>query len=224
MVPTSEAVAEALETIPEGAPWPWAALRVMPAIRGTRVPVIDDVELEKFGFEPLSAFPTVEMRPGVDVSFAIEVEVVHVNVDQQHLDRWDMTIDQVAPVAMSNLVRTVGTWKGEVYADTYEGIETRMLRGWPQWALSLILLPEELKRLFGAHDQFFVAPFACNLISLPIDVDRDLAADIVDLFGWVNPRSLLLGLPGFVLRAGELSTAELPGFSDLPDDDVAAQV
>jgi len=99
-----------------------------------------------------------------------------------------------------------------------------MLRGWPQWALSLILLPEELKRLFGAHDQFFVAPFACNLISLPIDVDRDLAADIVDLFGWVNPRSLLLGLPGLVLRDGELSTEELPGFSDPPDDEVAAQV
>jgi hypothetical protein len=65
----------------------------------------------------------------------------------------------------------------------------------------------------------FVAPYMCNLVSLPGDVDRDLAADLVDLFGFVNPRSLLLGLPAFLLRDGKLTTEGLPGFPDLPEED-----
>ena len=218
MVPTAEAVAEALESIPFGAPWPWAALRVMPMIRGRRVPVIDDAELEEFGFRSLLDFPTVEMPPGIDVSFAIEVDVAYVNVNQEQLDRWEMTIEQVVPAAMANLRRTVGTWSGSAYQDSADGIHVQMLRGWPQWAVSLILLPDELKRLFGPQDQLLVAPYACNLMSLPIDVDRDVAADLVDLFGFVNPRSLLLGLPAFALRDGELSIEELPGFAELPQE------
>lgn len=222
MVPTSEAVAEAMESIPDGAPWPWAALRVLPAIRGLRVPVIEDAELEKFGFRPLSAFPTVEMAPGIDVSFAIEVDVVNVNIDQEQLDRWEMTIAQVAPAAMANLHRVVGTWTGTAYPDSTDGVTIHLLQGWPHWAASLILLPDDLKRLFGSHDQLFIAPYACNLLSLPIDVDRDFAADLIDLFGTINPRSLLLGMPAFALRDGELFIEDLPGFPDLPEEGAAA--
>ncbi len=217
MVPTSEAIAEALETIPAGAPWPWAALRVMPAIRGRRVPVIDEVDVEPFGFRPLSAFPTVEMEPGIDVSFAIDVDVAYLNVDQEQLDRWEKTIEQVVPAAMANLRRTVGTWSGTAYEDSADGLDVQMLRGWPQWAVSLLLLPDELKRVFGSQDQLFIAPYACNLMSLPIDVDREVAADLIDLFGVVNPRSLLLGVPAFALRNGDLVIEELPGFAELPE-------
>jgi hypothetical protein len=81
-----------------------------------------------------------------------------------------------------------------------------------------MLLPDELLRNFGAHDQLFVAPYHCNLISLPVAIDRDDAADLVDLFGYLNPQSLLLGLPAFVLRGGELPVEELPGL-DAKDDD-----
>lgn len=218
-MPTSEAVAEALESIPDEAPWAWAALRVLPVIRGRRVQVIDDVELETMGFRPLSAFPTLEMAPGIEVAFAIEVDVVWVTVDQRQLDRWEMTVQALVPAAMANLRRTARTWQGSVYADCLDGVRVRALEGWPHWATSLILVSDELKRLFGAHDQLFLAPYACNLLSLPIDVNRDFAADLVDLFGIVNPRSLLLGVPAFALRDGELSIEELPAVPDDPDDD-----
>jgi hypothetical protein len=181
--------------------------------------VIDDAEPDELGFQPLSAFPTVEMAPGVDVSFAIEVDVVYVTVDQAQLDRWEMTIEQVAPAAMANLRRTVGSATETVYRDAYDGIEICMVRGWPHWAASLLLLPDELKRLFGPHDQLFMAPYACNLMSLPIGVDRNAAADLVDLFGTINPRSLLLGTPAFAMCDGELLVEDLPGFEDLPDEE-----
>lgn len=219
MVPTAEAVAEALATVPDDAPWAWAALRVLPVIRGERLQVIEDVELEKMGFRPASAFPRVEMDPGIHVTVAIDIDVATMAVDQEMLDRWDMTIEHVAAVALGNLRRDVGMWSGTTYTDaSYADIPIRGLAGWPAWATSLLLLPDELMRLFGDHDQFFIAPYQCCLLSLPIDVDRDIAADLVDLYGTLNPRSLLIGVPGFVMRdGGSLRVEELPGFPDEPE-------
>lgn len=218
MVPTAEAVAEALDQIPAEPSWAWAALRVLPAIPGDVVRVLEDVGLDELGFLPLADLPTLHVEPGVDVAFGIEADVVQVRVHQADLDRWDMTLADVMPAALANLRRAVGTWTGRMKEDSYEGVPVRMLEDWPHWAVSLLLLPDELKRVFGADDQVFVAPYACNLISLPGDVDRDLAADLVDMFGTINPRSLLRGLPAFVLRDGMLSIEELPGWPDLPDD------
>lgn len=215
-VPTAEAMADALQRIPRGMPWAWAALRVLPTVRGERLHVMDDIELEELGFVPASSFPAVRLPPGVDVTFAVDVEVLGVNVDQRQLDAWEMTAEQVLPAAMANLGRAVGSWPGSAYEDSYEGVRVRMLEGWPSWASSLVLLPDELKRIFGDEDQLLVAPYQCNLISLPIDVDRDVAADLVDMFGVINPASLLIGMPAFVLRDGLLSTEELPGLQTLP--------
>jgi hypothetical protein len=124
----------------------------------------------------------------------------------------------VMPAALANLRRAVGTWTGRVVEERYEGVLVRSLEGWPPWAVSVLLLPDELQRLFGPDDQLFVAPYACNLVALPADVDRDLAADLVDMFGTINPQSLLRGLPAFLLRSGVLSTEELPGWPELPDE------
>jgi hypothetical protein len=219
MVATSEAMAEALETIPAGMPWAWAALRVMPAVRGERIAVVDDIEMERLGFRDVGDFPSLELPPGVSVTFAVEAEVVHLTASQAMYDAWEMTPAQVLPAAMANLRRAAGSWRGKVYEDAYQGIPVRLIKGWPHWASSLVLDTDLLVRCFGAHDQVFVAPYQCNLISLPIDVDRDIAADIVDLFGTLNHRALLIGMPAFVLRDGVLTVEDLPGFPDPPDDE-----
>lgn len=144
IVATAEAMAEAMETIPEGMPWAWAALRVIPVVKGVRIQVMDDLELEQLGFRPLSSLPTVHMPPGIDVSFSVEVEVVGISIDQEKLDQWEMTVDQLVVPAMGNLRRIVGTWRGEVRDDHYDGIPLRVLSPWPYWASSLVLLPDEL--------------------------------------------------------------------------------
>jgi len=188
-------------------------------IAGERIPYLADDDLEELGFQPASAFPTLTMPPGMEVTFSIEVKPALITVDQPQLDVWDMTLEHIGRAALANLRRVAGTWQGSVYEDrSYADTPARMLDGWPHWAVSLVLLPDELQRLFGSHDQLFVAPYQCNLVSLPIDVDRDVAADLVDLFGYLNPQSLLLGLPAFVLRHGELSVEELPGLEGDPDD------
>lgn len=218
-MPTGEAVAEALATIPPHMPWAWACLRTVPMIRGARVPYLADDELEELGFQPASAFPSLHMPPGVDVTFGVEVDPAHITIDQERLDAWDLTVERIAPVALGNLCRSIGSWSGGAYTDEFEMVQVRMLEGWPHWSASLVLVVDELMRTFGSGDQLFIAPYHCNLISLPIDVDRDVAADLVDLFGAINPQSLLLGLPAFVLRDGQLSTEELPGSAEPFDDE-----
>lgn len=219
-VPTAEAMADALQRVPRGMPWAWAALRVLPVVRGERLQVMDDIELEELGFEPAKSYPRMHLPPGVDVTFAVDVEVLTVTVDQRQLDAWEMTAEQVLPAAMANLRRAAGAWKGRAYEDSFQGVPVRMLEGWPAWASSLVLLPDDLQRIFGDQDQLLVAPYQCNLISLPGEVDRDLAADVVDVFGFINPSSLLIGMPAFVLRDGQLSTEELPGFEEMPDGEL----
>ena len=49
-VATSEAMADALQHIPKDMPWGWSALRVMPTVRGERIQVMEDIELEELGF------------------------------------------------------------------------------------------------------------------------------------------------------------------------------
>jgi hypothetical protein len=218
MIPTAEAVAESIATIPEGMPWGWAALRTMPAVRGERIAFLDDIEADRLGFAGIGQFPSLELLPGVDATIAIDVDVIRITVSQTELDAWDMTLEQVLPVAMGNLRRAVGTWDGGTSDDSYEGTPVRMLQGWPMWASSLVLDVDLLVHCFGSEDQLLVAPYACNLISLPADVDLDIAADIVDMFGIINPGSLLIGLPAFVLRDGALTTANLPGFDAIGDE------
>ena len=89
---------------------------------------------------------------------AIDVDVASITIDQQQLDRWELTIDQVAAAALANLRRVVGTWHGRVNEEEFDGIPVRTLKGWPSWATSLLLIPDELARIFGPGDQLFVAP------------------------------------------------------------------
>jgi hypothetical protein len=190
---------------------------VLPTVPGDVVRVFDDLDLDELGFRPLTDFPTVHVAPGIDVAFAIEADVINVRVQQGDLDRWEMLPADVMPAALANLRRAVGMWSGRVIEDRYAGISVRSLEGWPHWAVSLLLVPDELQRLFGPGDQVFVAPYSCNLVALPPDVDMDVAADLVDMFGTINPGSLLRGLPAFALRSGSLSIEELPGWPDPPD-------
>ena len=209
-----------MASIPAGPPWTWAALRVMPSIRGTRVAVVDSEDLEELGFRPVGHFPSVHLPPGVDVICSIEAEVMGIHVDQGRLDSWDKPIEDVMLAALSNLRRTVGMWSGGIFEDrSIDGTLIRQLSHWPHWAVTLLLVPDELKRIFGDHDQLFIAPYHCVLLSLPVDASRDLAADIVDMFGVLNPGSLLLGLPAFVLHDGILTTEELPGLPELPKEE-----
>lgn len=219
VIPTAEAMALDLERMPAGLPWEWASERLVAVVRGERIPVVDSVTLERAGFDVPEAYVTREMAPGVRVGFVVSCGVASLNVNQSMIDSWGVTIEDVTAHAMAGLLRQVRISRSVVEVDTSE-------EGWPPvssirgdawWASSLVLLPDELMRIYGEHDQIFAAPYSCLLLSVPIDTDLETVADIVDLYGYVNPTSLLIGLPAFVLRDRELSAQRLPEWE--PSDD-----
>jgi hypothetical protein len=219
VIPTGEAVAEALATIPAGYPWPWACLRILPMLRGERIAYLSDDEMEEVGFYPATDVPSLEVPPGVRVTFGIEVDPVLITVRQEQLDAWDRTPATLWEPALANLRRAASDPIDMRLDSSFHGIPIRTMDPWPHWAASLLVAPDELMRIFGTEDQLFVVPYHCLLLSMPIDVDRDDAADLVDTFAMINPQSLLIGLPAFVLRDGRLSVEPLPGLEHADEGD-----
>ena len=54
-------------------------------------------------------------------------------------------------------------------------------------ASAMVLLPDELRRVFGEGAQLLIAPMRDVLISLPPDVDRAFAAWLNDEFASMDP-------------------------------------
>jgi hypothetical protein len=220
LVPTADAVALDLARVPDGKPWPWARDHLLPTIRGERTSVLDEEDLERIGFRPSRDFLTVELPPGVDVTFAVTIGVACLVVTADDISGWGVTPGDVVGHALANLRRLVHQRKQTIHVDDSDEYgPVRSMRSGPFWSAALLLLPDELTRIFGEQDQLFIPVYGCHLISLAIDVDRDLAADIVDIYGWFNPDSLIVGVPAFALRNGRLSAESLPAWEPSEDDD-----
>lgn len=185
--------------------------------------MLDD-DLERIGFRPSRDFLSVELPPGIDVTFGVVIGAACVSVTADKVAEWGVTPGDVVGHALANLRRIVGRRPQPIHVDeSTEYGPIRSMRDGPFWSAALLLLPDELARIYGSQDQLFLMPFACNLISLPIDISRELAADILDIYGWLNPDSLILGLPAFAFRRGSLSAENLPVWepnedAGLPDD------
>lgn len=229
MVPTAEAIALDLARVPPDLPWDWASGRLLAIVRGEQVPVIDAETLEDAGFEVPEMYITREMPPGVRVGFVVSCGVAALNVTPSMVESWGVSVDDVVMHAMAGLRRHVQMTPSTVDIDTsdpaWPPVRTNRPGTW--WSASLVLLPDALMAIFGEHDQIFVAPYSCLLLSVPIDTDIDAVADLVDLYGWVNASALLVGLPAFVLRDGVLHAQRLPewvpGEDDVYLDDIVVE-
>ena len=85
-----------------------------------------------------------------------------------------------------------GTLSGHVIART---------RGVP-WGSSLLLVPSELRRLFGSQDQIFLAISLASLMSLPMTAPPKVARQVVEEFE--SEEAWPLMLDPFYLEAGTL--------------------
>jgi len=86
---------------------------------------------------------------------------------------------------------------------TLSGHQVRIIEKQPTWASSILLVPDQLRRLFGSHDQMFAAPRTNTLLGFSLDVPTRVAADIVVEFEAGAPYPLMLD--PFLLEDGELT-------------------
>ena len=83
-----------------------------------------------------------------------------------------------------------------------DGVPVCVLQSGVGCASALVLVPDELERIFGGEPQCLIAPMRDLLISLPGDTDRSFAAWLNDEFSEMDPNGL--ALDAFVLEAGVL--------------------
>lgn len=161
------ALRRAAATMPRPVPWTWAEPRVFPLLAGPR--------LDRPGLEIVRSVADL----GCVIVFGLQLGRRFAMVDAAVAERWECSVGQIEAVAMVNLLRSAARVdRREVVSGTLSGRMVRMLER-PSWSSSLLLIPSELRRLFGDHDQILATPSTSRLLSVPIDTPPPVVADIV---------------------------------------------
>ena len=184
------ALRRASRIMPHPVPWDWAASRVLPLLAGPRI--------DRPGEELVRAV----MEPGCAVEFGLEIGTALPLVDALVAERWECSAGQIRDAAFANLRRRAAEIRrADVTTATFNGRIVRISQARP-WTSSLVLVPDELMRLFGDHDQVLAAPGRSLLVSFGTETPVDVMADvIVDLeIGQAHP----LMLDPFMLSGARL--------------------
>lgn len=177
------ALHRAAKRMPRPVSWDWAAPRLLPILAGP-------------SFDPPGE-PLIRARSelGPMVEFGIDLVGVFTYVDVAVAQRWECTAEQLMARGLQNLHERASRIPMEqVVTGVMSGRAIRILQDRPRWASSLILVQDELFRLFGDHDQFLGTPTASCLLSLPIHTPPRIVADILVEFEqealrplWLDP-------------------------------------
>jgi hypothetical protein len=182
----------AVKAMPRPVPWEWAKPRILPLLAGPYLDADDDAPVRGI------------CELGCAVVYGLDVGGAFPLVDEGVAQRWECSADQIHRVALANLeARASRLPASTVRGGTLSGRIIRMVDREVEWASSLLLVPDQLMRLFGSTNQVFGAPGRSVLISLPLRTPSEIVAHIlIDLeMGQTWP----LMLDPFVLLDGRLS-------------------
>jgi hypothetical protein len=138
------------------------------------IPVMPRIRPLPTGFpQPLR----VVVEPGVAVGYAIDIGPAFMGIDSGLIRSWDIPLADVQARALANTISRAGRIDlSAVHDGSMDGTPTRWLQTGQSIGSVLILVPDELRRIFGAGPAFFITPMRDLIIRLPADVDRQLAA------------------------------------------------
>ena len=157
----------AARRMPKPVPWDWAAPRLIPLLAGPR----NDAPGEELVRAPSQLGPAL--------TFGIDLGGHSPLVDRSVAARWETSAEQLLAVSLENLRRRAAAiGDGSVETWVRSGYIVRVLRRPVGFASSLLLVPEELSRLFGGHDQVFGAPGRHTIVSFPAGMPTATVAGI----------------------------------------------
>lgn len=189
---TPAEVFAAMARLPDDLDWRTMAPNVLPIFPRRRPMPFD-------AGEPVR----VLLPPGVLTGFGIDIGPAVLHISGSLLDSWGIQPAELAERALANLRERAGLADSrDVVVQAVTDVPVRALQSGAGWASTLVLLPDELTRIFGAWPQCFVAPMRDVLLSLPVETDRELVAWLADEFSSIDPNGL--SLEAFVLRDGDL--------------------
>lgn len=197
VVPSMDDVLAAMAALPEQLDWAKLGPDVLPVLPRMR-------PLPPGSPEPVQ----VVVPPGIPVRFGVDTGPMFLSVHQGMLDGWGMGPADLLAVALDNLRRRAAeVGPRDVVAQRVGGVTVRALQSGTSSGSALVLMPDELVRLFGTEDQLFVAPMRDLLMAMPLDADRSLAYDLYDVFASQDPSCL--PPMAFACRNGHLTVEPL---------------
>ena len=175
-----ETVFAALRRAPRGDDWG--------AVRELVIPVLPRVRPQPPGAPP--PFQRI-LPPGITVGFAADIGPAFMVMTTAQCKILGITGDQLVAQSLANLVlRAEAVDKGQVFHDSDGEAAIAALQTGCSIASTLVLLPDQVARLFGPDPAVLLAPMRDLLLALPADVDPDLAQWWFDAFASQDPNHL----------------------------------
>ena len=203
-VATAEAVMRAMGSLPRDLDWDELAPSVIPVLPRRRP------------MPPMTGEPfRVTLPPGIPTGFGIDIGPAFLVVGETLLEGWPVGPADLVARALANLrgrVRSVAA--RDLVTVPIDGVPARVLQTGIGCASALVLVPDELRRIFGEERQCLLAPMRDVLLSLPPDVDRGFAGWLNEELSTMDPNGL--ALDAFVLDGEAIRYERLPGAGVLP--------
>jgi hypothetical protein len=145
----------------------------------------------------------VTLPPGIPTGFGIDIGPAFLVVGESLLEGWDVDPAELVATALENLrARMRRVRPRDLVRQSIDGVPVSVLQSGLGCASALVLVPDELRRIFGTEPQLLIAPMRDLLVSLPVGADRAFVAWLNEEFAEMDPNGL--ALDAFVLDGPEL--------------------
>jgi hypothetical protein len=196
---TPGAVLRAMGELPADLDWPVLAPNVVPILPRRR-------PLPAAVGEPFR----VTLPPGIPTGFGIDIGPAFLVVGTSLLASWPIEPAELVARGLQNLRdRMREVQPRDLVREAIHGMPVRALQSGVGCASALLLVPDELQRIFGPGPQCLIAPMRDLLVSMPADADRLFVAWLNEEFASMDPNGL--ALDAFVLEDGALRYEALRG-------------
>jgi hypothetical protein len=187
---TPEAVLRAMGGLPPDLEWEVMAPNVIPILPRRRA------------MPPQAGEPfRVTLPPGIPTGFGIDIGPAFLVVGESLLGTWPVGPAELVATALENLrTRMRPVRPRDLVRQSFDGVPVRVLQSGLGCASALVLVPDELARIFGETPQTLIAPMRDLLISMPPETDRSFVAWLNEEFAEMDPNGLALDAFAFEAR------------------------
>ena len=190
-----EEVISAIESVDLTAPWEEVAPDLRPALPRRRTLPVD-----------IAALPQREYAPGIDCVLGMDIGPAMLFVAHEQLACWGVSAEEAFDQALNNVRAEVAARKQfALIHERIADVPTLAYQSRDGWASCLLLLPDELTRVFGERSGLILAPMRDLVICLPLDVEREFAHWLLNEFAEIDMNAL--DLPPLALVDGTLRHA-----------------
>ena len=184
---TPDAVLRAMGGLPPDLDWLSMAPSVIPVLPRRRP------------MPPVAGEPfRVTLPPGIPTGFGIDIGPAFLMVGESLLATWPIGPADLVATALDNLRGRMRPCRPrDLLRQAIDGIPARILQSGVGCASGLVLVEDELRRIFGTEPACLIAPMRDILIALPGETDRTFVAWLNDEFSEMDPNGL--ALDAFVL-------------------------